>query len=130
MSGGPVEGRLAPCLRSPNCVSSQAVDPKHRVEPLRYRGAPGAAWDAALRAVEALPRTRVVEVRGDYLRAEATSRLLRFVDDLELLHVPEERAIHVRSASRLGYSDLGVNRKRVEALRRALHRAGVGEPGA
>jgi uncharacterized protein (DUF1499 family) len=117
---------LAPCPAKPNCVSSQSADPRHHVESLRYRGAADAAGLAARRAVAALPRTRIVEEESGYLRAEATSRLFRVVDDLELLLAPGEGAIHVRSASRVGYSDLGVNRQRVEALRAALRQAGVG----
>lgn len=116
---------LAPCPDRPNCVSTLAPDAAHRVEPFRLRGDPAVAWSAAREAVAALPRTRIVESETGYLRAEATSRLFRFVDDLELLLVPEARRIDVRSASRVGYSDLGVNRARVESLREALARAGV-----
>ena len=72
-----------------------------------------------------MPRTRVVERLDDHLHAECRSRLLGFVDDLELELRPEEGLIAVRSASRLGYSDLGVNRRRVETLRAELRRRGV-----
>jgi uncharacterized protein (DUF1499 family) len=77
--------------------------------------------------VASLPRARIVESGEGHLRAEVTSRLFRFVDDLELLLVPGTARIEVRSASRVGYSDLGVNRARVEALRAALRRDGVVE---
>ncbi len=118
---------LAPCPSSPNCVSSQASDAGHRVEPFALR-VPGAeAWGAAKRAVAAMPRTRIVDERPGYLRAEATSLLFRFVDDLELALAEDGRRLDVRSASRVGYSDLGANRKRVEALRTALRTAGVVE---
>jgi len=118
---------LAACPSSPNCVSSQASDAGHRVEPFALR-VPGAdAWAAAKRAVEAMPRTRIVDDRPGYLRAEATSLLFRFVDDLELALAEDGRRLDVRSASRVGYSDLGANRKRVEALRAALRADGVVE---
>ncbi len=116
---------LSPCPSSPNCVSSAATDAGHRVEPMALR-APGAdAWSAVKRAVAAMPRTRIVDQRPGYLRAEATSLLFRFVDDLELALAEDGRRLDVRSASRVGYSDLGANRKRVEALRTALRAAGV-----
>jgi len=116
---------LAPCPRSPNCVSSLAPDEGHRVEPLVLRVPAESAWASARRAVLALPRTRIAVERPGYLRAECTSRWLRFVDDLELALAPDGARIDVRSASRIGYSDLGVNRERVETLRAALREAGV-----
>jgi uncharacterized protein (DUF1499 family) len=111
-------GRLAPCPASPNCVSSQATDQEHRVEPLPLLGSPAETRSHLLAVLAAEPRVRMVEQQDSYLRAEFTSKLLRFVDDVEFLIGPE--VVHVRSASRLGYSDLGVNRKRVEALRQKL----------
>jgi len=89
--------------------------------------APDAAWEALKRALAAEPGIRIAEEdkeRG-YLRAEATSRIFRFVDDVAFQLVAEERLIHVRSASRVGYWDLGVNRRRVERLREALRREGL-----
>jgi uncharacterized protein (DUF1499 family) len=105
------DGRLAPCKRSPNCVSSQAEpsDLEHYIPPIR--GSMAAARDA----VRAMPRSTIVEERGDYLYAEFRTRLLRYVDDVELFF--DGQVIHVRSCSRLGRRDFGVNRKRVEALR-------------
>lgn len=122
---GVSEGRLAPCPSSPNCVSSDASDAAHAVAPFELAAPPDAAWRAAREAVAALPRTRVVSDTGTYLHAECRSAIFGFVDDLELALRPEEGRIAVRSASRLGYSDLGVNRKRVETLRAALREAGA-----
>lgn len=117
---------LAPCPSSPNCVSSSATDPDHRVDPLVLAVAAPEGWRAAREAVSRLPRTRIVVDTGAYLHAECSSALLGFVDDLEL-HLPEgAAAIAVRSASRLGYSDMGVNRRRVEELRADLQRSGAG----
>jgi uncharacterized protein (DUF1499 family) len=127
--GGPLprEGGapLAPCPRSPNCVSSLASDDAHRVAPLVLRAPADRAWAEVRRAVEALPRTRIVDERPGTLRAECTSRWLRFVDDLELALAADGARIDVRSASRVGHSDLGVNRARVESLRASLRAAGV-----
>jgi uncharacterized protein (DUF1499 family) len=120
------EGRLAPCPTSPNCVSSfePAADAEHHIAPLAFppgaRGDASAAWAALERAVRAMERTNVITLRPDYLHAECASALMGFVDDLECLLDPGARVIHVRSASRVGYSDLGVNRARVERLRTAL----------
>ena len=115
--------RIAPCPRSPNCVSSLAPDDAHRVDPIRFTGDPAAAL-AKLRAViEAMPRTQITRIDSDSLHAEFTSWLLRFVDDLDAVVDPDAGVIHVRSASRVGYSDLGVNRKRVDGIRAAFDAA-------
>lgn len=116
------QGRLRACPPSPNCVSSQADDAAHRVEPLAFQGDPSAAMDRLRRAIVSLPRAKIVTATPSYIHAEFTSRLFRFVDDVELLLDPERRVVDVRSASRVGYSDLGANRKRVEALREAFER--------
>lgn len=113
-----VEDRLAPCPRSPNCVSSRETRPAFRVEPL---AAPEAPLAAARRAIERLPRARIVEEEtGTYLRAECRSFLFGFVDDLELALDSDAGVLEVRSASRVGHSDLGANRRRVEELRALL----------
>jgi len=115
--------RLEPCPQSPNCVSSQAWDAEQRVPPFTFVGSAADALDTLAALIEADPAARIVERRGIYLRAEYRSRWLRFVDDLELLADEEGGVVHVRSASRLGWSDLGANRHRVEALHRAFAEA-------
>ena len=122
---GITQGGLAPCPASPNCVSSDANDPEHRVAPFLILVPPTQAWQAARVAVAALPDTRVIAASASRLHAESTSDIFGFVDDLELQLRPSQRLIAVRSASRLGYGDLGVNRERVEALRRALVETGT-----
>ncbi len=112
------DGKLAACPASPNCVSSQGADEKHSVAPIAIGGDPSAAMQRLKSVVEAMPRTQVIETKPDYLRAEFTTPLLGFVDDVEFYC--DGKVIHVRSASRLGYSDLGVNRKRVEEIRRTF----------
>jgi uncharacterized protein (DUF1499 family) len=120
---GAKNGRLAPCKRSPNCVSSQAdrADAEHYIAPIAFKGTTAEAIAAARRAVEAMERARIVraEPRGapGYLYSEFSSKLLGFIDDLELLYDEKAGVFQVRSASRLGRRDFGVNRARVEKLR-------------
>jgi uncharacterized protein (DUF1499 family) len=111
------DGRLKPPPRTPNAVSSQAGDEAHRVEPLRFEGDPALAFAPLRDLVAGWPGAAIVVESPDYLHAEFSTRWLRFVDDLELYLDASAKLIHVRSASRLGYSDLGANRRRVEAIR-------------
>jgi uncharacterized protein (DUF1499 family) len=111
------DGRLARCPASPNCVSSQAGDNGSLIAPLRYHVSPQLAWDALVAVVSAQPRATLVTRQAGYLHAEFRSALFRFVDDVEFLAAADEPVIHVRSASRVGYWDLGANRARVERLR-------------
>jgi uncharacterized protein (DUF1499 family) len=110
-------GRLAACRPTPNCVSSQADagDAEHHVAPL-----PIAAWPHLRRLLGGLPRVKIIDEQPAYIRAEFTSRLLGFVDDVEFLRDEGTNMIQVRSASRLGRTDFGVNRRRVEDIRRRL----------
>ncbi len=117
---GASTGRLAPCPERPNCVSSLAEDKSHQIAPLAMPGAAEEALQRVTETIEAMPRARIVTSGDGYLHAEFTSRLFRFVDDLELLYDDSVHGFQVRSASRTGYSDLGANRKRVEALRAAV----------
>lgn len=118
---GMVGGCLKPCPNKPNCVCSDFEDTTSFIEPIPVQGTPEEAWDRAKQAV--LKIGGVIETEtGDYLRAVFKTRLFRFVDDVELRLDKEKNVIHLRSASRLGYSDFGVNRKRVETLRSVLER--------
>ena len=114
------DGRLAPCPDSPNCVSSQSTDKKHQVEPISYQGTPAEAFAVLKSAIQSMKRAKIVEEKDDYLHAEFRSAVFGFVDDVEFLLDEESNVIHVRSASRTGYSDFGVNRKRVETIRSKL----------
>lgn len=122
---GVSDSGLAPCPSSPNCVSSDAQDNNHRIAPLQLAAPATEAWQAAREQVAELPRTHIVSEAPGYLHAECRSALLGFIDDLELNLRPSEGIIAVRSAARLGYSDFGVNRERVEALRAALLSRGI-----
>jgi uncharacterized protein (DUF1499 family) len=122
---GVADGRLAPCPSSPNCVASDADDADHRVEPLRFERDPALVW-AGLKAVLAdRPRTTTVVADGHYLHAEAKSRVFGFIDDVEFHLRPAERLIAVRSASRVGKYDFGVNARRIESVRQALRAQGL-----
>lgn len=114
--------RMAPCPDSPNCVSSLAAptDSVHFSEPLTYTGDMAAAKTRLLAVLSARPRTTLVEDDGAYLRAEARSLIFRFVDDVEFQFDEANQTIHFRSAARLGYGDMGVNRKRMEEIRAAF----------
>lgn len=122
---GVSDSGLAPCPGSPNCVSSDAGDDSHSIPPLQLNVPPDAGWKSARELVARLPRTHIVQEASGYLHAECQSALFGFVDDLELHLRATENIIAIRSASRLGYSDFGVNRRRVEALRQALIEQGV-----
>ena len=115
-----VDGALAACPNKPNCVSSQAAasDKKHYIEALTYNGEPAQAREGLELAIAGMKRGRTVVREANYWRVEFTSALLRFVDDVEFLFDDNARRIDVRSASRVGYSDLGVNRRRMEEIRR------------
>lgn len=108
---------LAACPQTPNCVSSLATDARHRIEPLRYADQPAVAWRRLQDVLEGMPRTRFVERSPERLHVEFRSRVFRFVDDVVCVQDAAAGVIHIRSASRLGYSDFGVNRRRVEAIR-------------
>lgn len=117
---GVTDGKLAACPSSSNCVSSQSQDAEHQIEPLRYQGTPTEAIAKLKTTIESLPRTKIIQTTDNYFYAEFTSALMGFVDDVEFYVNPAQPVIEVRSASRLGESDLGVNRKRVEAVRSAI----------
>ena len=108
-------GLLAPCPNSPNCVSSQASDERHGIAPLSFNGDPDAAFARLKRIVSNRSDAAVIEELPDYLRVEL--RTLLFVDDGEFLLDRTNKVIQVRSASRLGYSDFGKNRSRIEDIR-------------
>ncbi|WP_045220595.1 DUF1499 domain-containing protein [Desulfonatronum thioautotrophicum] len=106
------------CPSSPNCVSSMASDPVRRVEPLSYpEGQRDLAMRTLLNLLRNLPRTEIVHEETTIVRAVVRSALFRFQDDLEFHFDPAKPLIHLRSASRSGYWDLGVNRNRIERLR-------------
>jgi uncharacterized protein (DUF1499 family) len=118
----------AGCPDRPNCVSSQAHDGKHAIEPFHIKGDPTAGWNAITGIIRSLPRTTIVKATEKYLHAECKSRLFGFIDDLELYLDPVTGVIAIRSASRVGYYDFGVNRRRLTDLREMLMDKGLIEP--
>ena len=116
-------GKLANSPKSPNCVSSQTepADTVHYIEPLTYTSTPEQALTNLKTVIESLPRTKIITETDNYLYAEFKTALMGYVDDVEFYIERDTQKIHVRSASRLGQSDLGVNRKRVETIREKLN---------
>ena len=117
--------RLAPCPDKPNCVSSFATDAGHRIDPLVIVGSVEAAWNELRSFLEKDSRVESMDVDGNYVHAVFVTPLMRYRDDVEFLLLPDKHEIAVRSASRVGYGDMGANRKRIEAIRRELSGRGV-----
>lgn len=117
MKTGLDNGKLRPCPASPNCVSSRSSDQDHFIEPLKYQDGRAQARERLIAVIESMDRARISEIEDDYIHAEFTSALFRFVDDVEFYFPADVQVIEVRSASRLGYYDFGVNRRRVERIR-------------
>ena len=116
---------LSTCPSSPNCVSSSDIGDSHFIEPLAVSDSPEASWQALRDILKADKSFTIVASDDDYIRAEAKTRLLRFTDDVEFLLDREAGVINMRSASRIGYSDLGKNRSRLEGIRDAMREAGA-----
>ncbi len=118
---------LGQCPNTPNCVSSKAspADTEHFIEPFTLKMDASKAWSFVLKVLQEQPRTQIKEATNDLIKAEVTSLVFRFTDDVTLLLNETNQTIDVRSASRVGHSDLGVNRKRVATLRKLLQQAQV-----
>jgi uncharacterized protein (DUF1499 family) len=115
---GVTDGRLKACPSSPNCVCSSDSDKEHGIAPIAWEQSPERAIAALKQVIQSMERTAIVVESGDYLHVEFTTKLMGYVDDVEFY--VKDGVIQVRSASRLGKSDLGVNRQRIEAIRSAL----------
>ncbi|NOY68785.1 MAG: DUF1499 domain-containing protein [Deltaproteobacteria bacterium] len=115
---GVKDGRLSPCPGSPNCVSSQDTGKSHHIDPITYTCSAADARKALDLVLESMPACKIVSDSDSYIHATFKSRFFRFTDDVEFYFPKESGLIHVRSASRTGYSDLGVNRKRIEKIRK------------
>ena len=112
--------KVMPCPDSPNCVSSLSTDKAHFIEPLHYAGSLADAKQRLIDILQNTKRVRLIEIETDYIHAEFRSLIFQFVDDVEFYFPSEESIIHIKSASRTGYYDFGVNRRRVERLRSAF----------
>ena len=113
--------QIDPCPKTPNCVSSLSEPPTFYIEPLQYTLSWPDARLALLAVLEGFKRVALVESGQNYIHAEFKSFLFRFVDDVQFLVDETAKCIHVRSASRVGYWDFGVNRKRVEKIRKQFY---------
>jgi len=112
----PTAGKLPACPETPNCVSTQATRADQKMEPIRVSGDPDLAFQRMVKLIQEQPRTRLVEQTADYAHFEFTTLVFRFVDDVQLLLDRDQGVIHFRSASRVGHSDLGTNRRRMTTL--------------
>ena len=119
------DSHLSPCPESPNCVVSQNGDEKHSIEPITYSTDRETAKKTLLKVLTVVPRTEVIKSDDDYILAESKSRIFSFVDDVEFYFPEGENVIHMRSASRVGESDLGVNKRRLEQIRLAVKDLGI-----
>jgi len=111
------DGSLLPCGTRPNCVCSHAPSSSHAIAPLDFKGDAHDAFEALSKVVASQSGMKLISESDNYLRFECTTPLMHFVDDLEFALEASHGVIHVRSASRVGYSDLGTNRQRVERIR-------------
>jgi uncharacterized protein (DUF1499 family) len=108
--------KLAPCPSSPNCISTQSNTPDQYMEPLPYAISAEESRSIIRSIIESMPRSKVLKESENYIHAEFRSLIFRFVDDVEFLFDEKEKTIHFRSASRTGYSDFGVNRRRMQNI--------------
>jgi len=115
------DGRLAPCPDRPNCVISQGGDKRHHIDPIVYKGEKSAAVETIQQVVQKMAGTRIVTQTDHYLHVEFRSKIMGFVDDVEFFF-PDTTIIHMRSASRVGHSDFGVNQKRLEKIRQLFQK--------
>ena len=114
---GIVDGKFYPCPNTPNCVSTQATDAKHKISPISYSGAMSEAKEKIIKIVNSLKRTKIITNTENYIHAEVRTATFKFVDDVEFLFDDSEKIIQFRSRARSGHSDMGVNRKRMEKIR-------------
>lgn len=108
---------ILPCPPTPNCVCTVSDSPAHAIAPFRFHKSRAEAKEVLKDVMRSMARTMLIQEESAYLRYEFTSLLLRFVDDVEFLFEDDTKTVHFRSASRIGYSDLGVNRRRMERIR-------------
>ncbi len=109
---------MTPCPKTPNCVSSVDTGRGHYIQPLRFEGSAKDAQFNLFRILNKFDRAKVITFEENTIQVEFTSTVLGFVDDVEFHFDKFEKIVHVKSASRVGFSDLGVNRRRIEKIRK------------
>ena len=117
---GARDGRLAPVPDSPNCVSTMTEKPSYAIDPIDVSGVDQPMEKLKAAIENTIPRAKLVTEDGNYFHYEFTSSIFRFVDDGEFLLDEQRKVIDFRSSSRVGYSDMGANRKRMEKIRSAM----------
>ncbi len=117
---GIVDGKFYPCPNTPNCVSTQATDAKHKISPIKYSGTMSEAKEKISKIVNSLKRTKIITNTENYIHAEVRTATFKFVDDVEFFFDDSEKIVQFRSRARSGHSDMGVNRKRMEKIREML----------
>jgi uncharacterized protein (DUF1499 family) len=122
-------GQLAACPSTPNCINSQSQDPEHYIEPFGFESNSESVWQTLEEIVADFDGAEIIADTGTYLYAEFTTKLMGFVDDVEFVLDETDQKIDLRSASRLGESDLGTNRKRLEILRSQLNKQAESQRG-
>lgn len=113
---GIILGALAECPDSPNCVSTSTTKESHKMAPIPFKDTNEEAMAKLVSLINSMPRTKIVSQTENYLHVEFTSLVFRYVDDVEFLIDRKNHKIDFRSASRVGYSDLGTNRKRMKTI--------------
>ena len=114
---GIVDGKFYPCPNTPNCVSTQATDAKHKISPISYSGTMSEVKEKIIKIVNSLKRTKIITNTENYIHAEVRTATFKFVDDVEFFFDDSEKIVQFRSRARSGHSDMGVNRKRMEKIR-------------
>ena len=110
------------CPDSPNCVSSQASDARHFIDGFTFNDLPGVAMLRLKQALLNEQRVTIITEQATYLHAEVRSLLFKFVDDVEFTLLAEQGLVQIRSAARIGHSDFGVNRRRIERIRQLFQK--------
>ncbi len=113
----PATGQFAPCPDSPNCVSTAETTEEHAIDPYAFDDSVADAKARMVAIINEMPRSTIVAETDDYLHVEFRSRIFRFVDDVEFFFDEADSLVQFRSAARMGESDMGVNRKRMEEIR-------------
>lgn len=126
------DGQLAPCPESPNCVSTQADpgDSEHYIEPVSFDGDVDTARQRMVAILQGMDRTTIETAEGNMIHATARSLIMGFIDDVVIYFDEATNTVHMRSAARLGYSDMGVNRNRIEQIKQQFQAQSVEQPAA
>lgn len=119
---GTRNGKLEPCPDAPNCVSTQSQDPNRAMTPLPFVGTRDQSRNRILETIRGMERSKIIDVTDFYIYAQYRTRFFRFVDDVEFLFDDTAQLVHFRSASRVGYYDFGLNRRRMIEISNAYHK--------